>query len=86
MRKAYTQYLKSTNKYLTDCYTTCSGAKMQAYGACMREVYKYSGINHKIVTYNRNIFTFGFIGKINDKEAFFFITPTKDSFIYTDEI
>ena len=86
LRQAYRKYKISDNQCLADCYRSCSNEKQKAYEYCIRKEIEYCGYNGRIVGYNTFSFTFGFIGEINGKEAFFYITPTYDRYIYIDEI
>ena len=86
LRQAYRNYKLSTNQCLADCYRSCSNEKQKAYEYCIRKEIEYSGYNGRIIGFNSNFFSFGFIGEINEKEAFFYITHTQDRYIYIDEI
>lgn len=86
MRQAYRKYNKSINRCLADCYSNWSTAKEEAYDHCIRKEIEYCGYNGRIIGYNSNIFTFGFIGEINGKEAFFYITPSYERYIFINEI
>ena len=86
LKQAYRKYERSTNFCLADCYCNCSNAKHKAYDYCIRKEIEYNGYNGKIIGFNSNFFSYGFIGEIDEKTAFFYITHTQDRFIYLDEI
>ena len=86
LRRAYRAYKNSPYRCLPDCYRNCSAQKERAYENCIRKEIEYSGFNGRIIGFNSQIFSFGFIGEINEKEAFFYITPTYERYIYISEI
>ena len=86
MRDAYATYARSNACNLSDCYKSASYAKKRAYDYCLSLVRDYKGVEFGIVSYNCTVFTFGFVGEIDGKTAFFYITPTYDRYIYMDEL
>ncbi len=86
LKNAYRDYLKSTNNHLNDCYNNCSYYKQKAFWYCQDLVKKYDGSALKIIGYNSQTFSAGFIGYINNKKAFFYITKDYNRFIYIDEL
>jgi glutathione peroxidase-family protein len=71
---------------LYDCYGSFSYAKAQAFEYCKELKSKYNGRGLKIIGYNSNRFSAGFIGEIENREAFFYITADYDRYIFLDEI
>lgn len=86
IKRAYCEYLKSPNWRLWHCYERYSESKEAAYEYCLDLVHRYNGGTYRIIGFNSMTFSFGFVGEINGKEAFFYITKSYDRFIYLDEI
>ena len=86
IKNAYQSYEKSTLYSLNDCYATASYYKQKAYNYCKDLCKKYGGHGFKIIGYNTTAFSVGFIGYINENEAFFYITKDYDRYIYIDEL
>jgi hypothetical protein len=91
MIKAYSEYMKSNNRHLWDVYGHYSQYKERAFNYCRELAYihksPYVGFGElKIISHNSQVFTIGFLGEINDRLAFFYITPSYDRYIYIDEI
>ncbi len=86
MQATYNHYLKSQKFLLRDCYTNYSTPKLCAFKYCKQQQEQYNGHRGRIIAYNTQIFTFGFLGEINGKEAFFYITPSYSRYIYLDEL
>ena len=84
MRSAYERFLVSMDWYLEDVYSSYSQAKRNAYEYC-RDLYnKYNGERFRIVSFNQNVFTVGFIGTIEGHKAFFYITRDYDRYMFID--
>ena len=64
----------SKNWTLSSVYSKYSEAKEKALDDCYYLMWKYCGQDGKIITANTFTFTFGFYGKFEGKEAFFYIT------------
>lgn len=86
LKNAYRDYLRSTNYHLSDCYINCSYYKQKAFWYCQDLVKKYNGSGLKIIGYNSQTFSVGFIGEIFGKKAFFYITKTYDRCIYIEDL
>lgn len=86
LRDAHARYIKSNLYTLADCYTSNSRAKENAFAYCRELVEKYNGRQGRIIGYNSQTFSYGFIGYIGNKQAFFYITKDYDRFILVDEL
>ncbi len=86
IKQAYEHYKKSNYYELSDCYGSYSTAKARAFKYCENLMTSHKGHSLKIISFNSNFFSVGFIGYIDDKEAFFYITAGSDNYIYLDEI
>lgn len=86
IKNAYESYLKSYNYCLSDCYSNWSYHKEDAFNYCRDLVNKYEGRQGRIIGYCIMSFSYGFIGKINNKEAFFYITRDYDRYIYLEDL
>lgn len=86
IKNAHNSYIKSNLYTLNDCYTNASYYKQIAYNRCRDLVKEYNGRQSRIIGYNSQTFSFGFIGTINEKPAFFYITKDYDRYIYIDEL
>lgn len=75
---------RTSETHLGEVYNTWSNAKERAYDYCLELVRKYNGYNYRILGANSCVFSFGFIGEINGRKAFFYITHTADRFMYID--
>lgn len=82
----YFHYVNSNTRYLEQCYGRYSGAKAKAYDYCVDLYSKYEGVDFKIIGYNTCTFSVGFVGWINDRMAFFYITANYDRYMYMDDI
>ena len=86
IKNAYNTYLHSCNCDLHDCYSSFSRNKQKAFNYCLSLVKQYNGQAWAIIGFNSQTFSFGFLGEINGKQAFFYITKSYDRFIYLDEM
>ena len=86
MKDAYKRYKWSSDYTLRDCYDRPSYAKENAFNYCRELVNDYQGRQGRIISYNLFQFTYGFIGKINGKDAFFYITKEYDRYIYLEDL
>lgn len=84
MEAKFRQYLGSTNRSLGDVYDRYSQAKEEAWEACKAICKKYDGRDLKVVSYNDNYFTAGFLFTENGKDNFCWIT--KDHVRYAQVI
>ena len=84
MEKAYLYYKHSKLNNLGECYKNCSIYKERAFMYCMDLCTKYSGQDLRIVGYNCMTFSAGFIGYVNGKKAFVYITKSYDRYMYID--
>lgn len=83
---AYYRYLKSNDNRLWDVYKKVSMDKVNAYNYCNDKKRELNGINLKIITHNYQSFTVGFIGELDGRNAFIYITKDNERFIYLDEL
>lgn len=86
IKNAYNSYIKSNLCTLSDCYRNASYNKQCAYDYCLSLMLKYNGQAGCIIGYNCMVFSFGFIGEIYGRQAFFYITRDYDRYIYLDEL
>lgn len=87
IRNAYAIYLRSNYYGLYDCYESPSEAKQNAYNYCIRlQMDTPAGRQGRVISYNTFMFTYGFIGRMNGKDAFFYISPNREWYAYLDEI
>lgn len=90
MRTAYNRFLQSKLYDLHQCYARPSDAKYRAFNYCLELVNKYNDgfavRDYAVIGYNIMTFSFGFIGEIDGKQAFFYITRDYDRYILIDEI
>lgn len=86
IKGAYTQYMHSNVYTLDDCYNNYSCYKRAAYHYCLDLMHKYNGHSLKIISYNTTQFTAGFIGTVEGREAFVYITKSYDRYIFIDEL
>ena len=82
----YYRYLKSNNNRLWDVYKKVSMAKVNAYNYCNDKKRELNGRDLKIISHNCQSFTVGFIGELDDRQAFIYITKDNERFIYLDEL
>ncbi len=82
----YKHYLQSSYYNLYDCYNQPSYYKIQALEYCKKLMKKYNGKSLKIIGYNSQTFSVGFVGEIDNKEAFFYITRDYDRYIFIDDL
>lgn len=90
IKTAYAQYKKSHLYSLNDCYQNASYNKQKAFNYCRELAHNYNaylvGEPLKIISYNTNFFSVGFVGIINGRKAFFYITKAHNRFIYFEEL
>lgn len=86
IKGAFTAYQRATARYLHEVYRSWSNAKESAYDYCTDLMLKYQGHSPRIIGANTCTFSFGFIGVIDGKEAFFYITRDYDRYIFLDEM
>lgn len=92
IKNQFERYSKSTTYNLQDCYTNFSHRKNMAMKYCIDLMEKYNGYGLKIIGYNSQCFSVGFIANIPDektgeiKKAFCYITRDYDRYIFMDEI
>lgn len=84
MQKAYLYYKNSKLEVLGSCYRNCSIRKERAFMYCTDLCTKYSGQDLRIIRYTCMTFSAGFIGYVNGKKAFVYITKSYDRFMYID--
>lgn len=82
LRNAYQNYLSSSMTELYDCYNSFSRAKVNAMEYCKGLMYGLNGHGLRIISYNQNVFTVGFIFTTEDGEkAFAYITRDHDRYM-----
>ena len=86
IKNAYHNHEKSYYAELWHCYDRFSYNKEKAMEYCKKLMLKYNGQLGRIIGYNSQTFSYGFIGEINGKPAFFYITKDYDRYIYLDEV
>ena len=86
IKNAFQDYSHSHNYNLFDCYERPSRNKEEAMEYCKRLMHEYSGKALKIIGYNTMTFSVGFLGTVNGRAAFIYITKTYDRYIYMDEM
>jgi hypothetical protein len=86
IKQAQRVHENATACNLWQVYGNYSHAKQRAFEYCLELMNKYRGSMGRILTYNTFCFSFGFIGEINGKSAFFYITRDNDRYIYFDEL
>ena len=86
IKDAYNRYLNSELYTVYGCYVRPSYAKCKAFDKCL-DIYRINnGRQPRIISHNTTQFTFGFIGFVGDKQAFFYITKDNSRYIYLDEL
>lgn len=86
IKGAFTAYQRATARFLHEVYNTWSNAKENAYAYCMGLMLKYHGNTPRIIGANTCTFSLGFIGEIDGRKAFFYITRDYDRYILIDEM
>lgn len=88
MKAAYLAWSKSNLFSLSHCYGRHSIAKECAWGYCLNLMNNDAGQSLRVVSYNPNMFTAGYIAfeKYTNREIFVYITPHNDFFAYVDEL
>lgn len=86
IKNAFEDYNRSRLYDLFDCYERPSRAKENAMEYCKTLCHQYSGRALKIIGYNTMTFSVGFIGTVDDRPAFIYITKTYDRYIFIDEM
>lgn len=81
LRVAYSSYQQSNYYTLRDCYASYSYAKERAFNYCKELCDKYNGNGLKIISYNIFGFSCGFIGIIDNKKVFVYITKDYDRYL-----
>lgn len=82
LRNAYQNYKMSWMCELYDCYNSFSRAKVNAMAYCENLMHELNGHGLRIVSYNQNVFTVGFIFPTEDGgNAFAYITRDYDRYM-----
>lgn len=68
---------KSSFEFLSYCYKSYSYDKAAYFSECLRVASILNGERPRILTYNKNVFTFGFVFEFNNSKYFVLITPTR---------
>ena len=77
-RNAYMSYLRSGLYSLYDCYNNFSSRKAQAWEYCQNLMEEKNGSGLKVISYNTNFFTAGFVYEDEGKKMFMYITASSD--------
>ena len=77
MQRAYSNYKRSGNYNLRDCYNNASYSKVRAYMYCEELCNKMGGYGLKIIGYNTCTFSVGFEYMDNENKLHF-VYITKD--------
>lgn len=82
MKEAYHRWCVSDKWDLGDVYKSHSREKNEAYTHCMRTMLALNGYGGRIVGYNTNNFSYGFVFKdaVTEKECFVWITKDFERF------
>lgn len=83
---AYARYQRATARFLHEVYSRWSQAKESAYNYCTNLMVEYQGHTPRIIGANTCTFSLGFIGEIDGRKAFFYITRDYDRYIFIDEM
>lgn len=90
MKNAFESYNISIGYYgyrrLNNCYDTHSIYKSRAEQYCLDLLRQYNGEGFTIIGHNCMTFSVGFIGEIENRKAFFYITRDYDRYIFLDEL
>lgn len=86
MKLNFNGYIKSKTCDIKDAYVNPSWAKITIYTHLAYQINLSGGRDVKIISHNCHIFTLGYMMKINGKESFVYVTPTKTRYIHLDEI
>ena len=86
IKSAYEQYDRSSLYTLDDCYSSCSAAKRAAMRYCVDLFIKYDGADMRIIGYNSMTFSVGFMGVVDGKNAFIYITKDYDRYIFLEDL
>ena len=81
LKNAYANYKQSSNYSLYDCYNSCSYAKEKAFNYCKELCEKYNGKDLKIISYNTFSFSCGFVGLVDNKKVFVYITKDYNRYL-----
>ena len=68
---------KSSFEFLSNCYNSYSYDKAAYYTEYIRVSSTLNGERPRILTYNKNVFTFGFVFEFDSNKYFVLITPTR---------
>ena len=83
----FSMYLSSNMTSLSDCYKSFSARKKSAWNYCLGLMADLDGNNLKVVSYNVNIFTAGFLFIDKDGEpCYMHVTPSYDQAIKISEV
>ena len=82
MRSAYRRYGLSDIDDIYKAYGRPSSSKVHAWDRCKKMCEKYDGYGLRIIGKNCNYFSVGFIGTVDGKKAFVFITADNDRYMY----
>ena len=82
IKNAYERYINSHVSFLWECYNNYSPRKSEAMEYCKRLMHELNGWGLRIVSYNCNVFTVGFLFMNEDDEkCFAYITRDYDRYM-----
>lgn len=82
IKNAYERYINSHTSFLWECYNHYSPRKSEAMEYCKRLMHKLNGWGLRIISYNCNVFTVGFLFMNEDDEkCFAYITRDYDRYM-----
>lgn len=86
IRNAYSAYLRSDMTDIYHAYAKPSTAKFNAWLYCHNLMMEADGRCLRVIGYNTCTFSAGFIGTVDGKMAFVWITKTYERYAYLDEL
>ena len=86
IKNAYENWERSRNYDLYDCYANPSANKIAAMRYCCNIFIDHDGADMKIIGYNTMTFSVGFMGIVDGRNAFIYITKDYDRYIFMDEL
>ena len=86
IKGAYMQWKYAYAASLGEVYSSYSQAKQNAMDYCRNLMYKHNGCALRIIGHNCMTFSVGFLGDVDGRDAFFYITRDYDRYIFLDEL
>lgn len=85
IKSSYLRWKESKYHSIWDAYEKPSIRKEEAWNYCEDLCKKYNGRDLRVISKNIYIFTAGFIGIVDGKEAFVLITANRDEYMILEE-